>query len=59
MSIPEIDKQIEQSDALSALFERMRSKGWPPYSEDPELCMERAREFIDCAERIYPRGITR
>lgn len=52
MSLPEIDKQIEQSDALSALFERMRSKGWPAYSEDPNLCMERAREFLDAAALI-------
>lgn len=54
MSLSEIDAEIKKSDALSALFERMRAKGWPPYSEDPAMCMERTREFLDAAAVIYP-----
>ncbi len=56
MSIPEIDKQIEQSEALSALFGRMAKLGWPKYEDDPELCMARAREFLDGAKAIYPNA---
>ncbi len=49
-------KVRQQEEDLAALFERMRSKGWPRHDEDPDLCMERAREFLDAADRIYPRG---
>ncbi len=56
MSLPEIEKQIEQSDALEALFRRMDRLGWPTYEQDPELCMARAREFLDGAKAIYPNA---
>ena len=45
-----------QSKELAELTERLRAKGWPDYSTDPELCMERAREFLDEARRIVPDG---
>ena len=45
-----------QSQELAALLERLHAKGWPDYSTDPELCMERAREFLDEARRIVPDG---
>ncbi len=52
MSVPE----SEQDKALADLYRRMNAKGWPRYDENAELCMERAREFLDGAERIKPRG---
>ncbi len=51
MTVPE----SEQDKALADLYRRMDAKGWPRYDENAELCMERAREFLDCAALIYPR----
>ena len=45
-----------QSQELAALLERLHAKGWPDYATDPELCMERAREFLDEARRLVPDG---
>ncbi len=56
MELPEIDREIEKSEALSALFIRMEWLGWPTYEQDPELCMARAREFLDAARIIYPNA---
>ncbi len=56
MNLPEIDKQIEQSEALDQLFRRMDAKGWPTSKQNHELCMERAREFLDAVKAIYPNA---
>ncbi len=55
-TIKQIEAEIEQSDALAALFRRMDRLGWPTYEQDPELCMARAREFLDGAKAIYPNA---
>jgi len=54
VNLPEIESEIQKSDALAALFRRMDKLGWPKYEDDPELCMARAREFLDGAKAIYP-----
>ncbi len=55
-TIKQIDDEIAKSDALAALFRRMEKFGWPTYEQDPELCMARAREFLDAARIIYPNA---
>ncbi len=44
----------EQNARLADLFRRMEAKGWPTLEDDHKACMERAREFLDEAERIVP-----
>ncbi len=56
MDLPKIDAEIRKSDALAALFARMDTLGWPKYQDDPELCMARARQFLDAAKAIYPNA---
>ena len=36
----ETDRQIR------AISESVEAKGWPRYEQDPEICMERAFEFL-------------
>ena len=43
-----------QAQELEALYKLMHERGWPDADKDPELCMQRAREFLDCARLIYP-----
>ena len=45
-----------QQEALVGLYKLMEKRGWPTSEQDHELCMARAREFLDYAELIYPRG---
>lgn len=56
MTLLEIQIAREKSEALAALF-RLRDKEiLPKYEDDPELYMERARQFLDAVDRIYPRA---
>ncbi len=50
------DPNSEEDTALLNLYRAMRDKGWPKYEDDPEVCMERAREFLDAARIIYPNA---
>ncbi len=45
-----------QQDALTGLYTLMKKRGWPTSEEDHELCMARAREFLDLAKEIYPNA---
>jgi hypothetical protein len=55
-TIEEIMNDPQPEDRLAALFRRMDKLGWPKYEDDPELCMARARQFLDAAKVIYPNA---
>jgi hypothetical protein len=40
------------NEKLKALMKEIEAKGWPRYDVDPDLCMERAREYLDRAREI-------
>jgi len=42
----------QQDHELAALYARLHAKYWPESATNHELCMERAREFLDGAEKI-------
>jgi hypothetical protein len=46
----------EQDKAIAELFDRINAKGWPESHENHELCMERAREFLDGLKVIFPHA---
>lgn len=37
---------------LKAMMAEIKAKGWPRYDVNPDLCMERAREYLDRAREI-------
>ncbi len=56
MTLLEIQIAKEKAAALEALYRDKDTHPWPKYEDNPELFMDRARNFLDAAERIYPRG---
>jgi len=49
MDLPQIDSEIQKSDALAALFRRMDKLGWPKYEDD-------SRTLHGPGSRISGRG---
>ena len=44
----------QQDHELEALYARLHAKYWPNSAVNHELCMERAREFLDESRKIVP-----
>ena len=45
--------QQDLNEKLREIFDEITAKGWPNYSENKNLCMERAREFLDKRNELF------